>query len=297
MERESLLLILIMLLGGLALQPFAFWPSRDPNFANARDLEQRSWLRLWFPVVPLLLVTAWLCGWALSEPDPVPDPLEPWVVLAASAPFALLFVRAGVRAAWALLRQPPECGVSTVGLVRPMVLFSPFLAKQLDDGVIRAALAHERAHALHRDPLRILLAQLVTDLQWPWPSARRRLETWLGALELARDEEARAAGVDGPDLAAAVLASVRYLSRATPEERASLTGTQLAHARLIGDARALQDRVSRLLAPLPQAAAAAERRISCDRQALLLLPVLLTALALGALYGERVMHSLLGLTS
>jgi hypothetical protein len=176
-------------------------------------------------------------------------------------------------------------------------VFSPFLAKELDDGVIRAALAHERAHALHRDPLRILLAQLITDLQWPWPSARGRLETWLGALELARDEEARAAGADGPDLAAAVLASVRYLNRATPKERASLTGTQLAHARLIGDPRALQDRVSRLLAPLPRAPAASVHRISLERAVFLLLAVLLTALALGAIYGERVMQPLLGLTS
>ncbi|MGH8202808.1 MAG: hypothetical protein ACREVO_20980 [Steroidobacteraceae bacterium] len=298
MERESLLSILVMLLGGLAMQPLASWRWRDPNGGSARDLEHRSWLRLWCPVVPLLLVAAWLCGWALVEPDPVPDPLDPWVVLAVSAPFALLFVRAGVRAAWAVLRQPTECGVSTVGLLRPMVLFSPFLAKQLDDGVIRAALAHERAHAAHRDPLRILLAQLITDLQWPWPSARRRLETWLGALELARDEEARAAGADGADLAAAVLASVRYLSRITPEERTSLSGTQLAHARLIGDSRALRDRVSRLLAPLPEVPAAPPRgTIRVERAALLLLPVLLTALTLGVIYGERVMHPLLGLTS
>ncbi len=238
MERESLLSILIMLLGGLALQPFAVWRSRELRGASTRELERRSWLRLWYPLVPLLLVAAWLGGWALVEPDPVPGPLDPWIVLAAGAPFALLFGRAAARVAWAVLRQPPDCGVSTVGLIQPQVVFSPFLAKQLDDGVIRAA-----------------------------------------------------------DLAAAVLASVRYLSRVTPEERASLIATQLAHARLIGDSRALRDRVSRLLAPLPQTPAAAERRISLERAVLLLLPVLLTALTLGVIYGERVMHPLLGLTS
>ncbi|MGH8291002.1 MAG: hypothetical protein ACREV7_18650 [Steroidobacteraceae bacterium] len=296
MERETLLSILIMLLGGLAMQPLASWPSRVSHDAGARELERRSWLRLWCPLVPVLLVAAWLVGWALAEPDPVPGPLDPWVVLAAGAPFALLFARAAARAAWAVLRPLPECGISTVGLLQPVVSFSPFLAKQLDDDVIRAALAHEGAHALHRDPLRILLAQLVTDLQWPWPSARRRFGTWLEALELARDEEARAAGADGADLAAAVLASVRYLNRVAPEERALLSGTQLAHARLIGDSRALRDRMSRLLAA--QAPAAATRRmLSLERAALLLLPVLLTAMALGVIYGARVMHPLLALTS
>ncbi|MGH8220575.1 MAG: hypothetical protein ACREUT_18730 [Steroidobacteraceae bacterium] len=298
MERETLLSILIMLLGGLALQPLACLPSRDLPGAGARGLERRSWLRLWYPVIPLLLVTAWLCGWALVEPDPVRDSLNPWVVVASGMPFVLLFVRAAARAAWAALRQPPEYGVSTVGLLRPMILFSPFLAKQLDDGVIRAALAHERAHAMHRDPLRILLAQLITDLQWPWPSARRRFEVWLMALELARDEEARVGGADGADLAAAMVAFVRCLGRATPEERASLGATQLAHARLIGDSRTLKQRVSRLLAPLPQGQDAGGRGpLGFERAALLILAMLLIALALGVLYGERVMHPLLALTS
>lgn len=292
MERETLLSILIMLLGGLALQPFASWRSRDPNCGSARDLECRSWLRLWYPLVPLFLVAAWLCGWALVEPDPVRDPLDPWIVLAAGAPFALLFGRAASRAAWALLRRPPECGIATVGLLQPQLVFSPFLAKQLDDGVIRAALAQ------HRDPLRIWVAQLITDLQWPWPSARRRLETWLAVLELARDDEARAAGADGADLAAAVLASVRFLSRVTPEDRAHLSGTQLAHARLIGDSRALRDRVARLLARSPEPAPAGRRRIlSLEWAALLLFRMLLSALVLGVVYGERLMHPLLGITS
>lgn len=298
MERESLLFVLIVLLGGVALQPFVWWPAAHSADPTPAQLERRSWRRLWYPVVPTLLVAAWLCGWALREPDPVRDPVGHWVLWAA-VPFGLVFARAAARAVWSLLRNPIDCGVSTIGLIQPQVVFSPFLAKQLEDGVIRAALAHERAHAIHRDPLRIWLAQLVTDLQWPWPWAAKRVEIWLEALELARDDEARADGADGADLAAAVLESVRYLERiGTAPGGMRLTGTQLAHARLIGDPSALRQRVSRLLAPLPQRARSASAGVSrLEHPGILLFPALLAALALGAVYGERIMRLLLGMTS
>jgi hypothetical protein len=298
MERESLLCLLIVLLGGLVLQPFVWWPPATREELTPMELERRSWRRLWYPVVPTLLVAAWLCGWALREPDPVRDPLDRWVLFAAWLPFGLIFARAGARAVWSLLRNPIDCGVSTVGLIQPQVLFSPFLAKQLEDGVIRAALAHERAHAIHRDPLRIWLAQLITDLQWPWPWAGRRLEVWLETLELARDDEARAAGADGADLAAAVLASVRYLERVTARQVGRrLQGTQLAHARLIGDSGALRKRVARMLAPLPQQPALVPARLAGFRlEGTLLIPLLLGALMLGVVYGERVMRALLGIS-
>lgn len=298
MERESLVAILVMLLGGIALQPLASWPWREPDGGTAADCERRSWLRLWYPVVPVLLVAAWLCGWALREPDPVPDVPGPWAVIIACVPFALIFARAAARSTWALMRTPYDCGVSTVGLIHPQVIFSPFLAKQLDDGVIRAALAHERAHASNRDPLRIWVAQLVTDLQWPWPGAQRRLGRWLDALELARDDQARADGADGAELAAAVLASVRYLSRIAAQERVLLSGTQPVHARLIGDSRALRERVSRLLAPRQEPCGDGRSRDRVARYAeAMLISSLLTILALGVVFGERVMHPLLALIS
>ncbi|HEV2268616.1 MAG TPA: hypothetical protein VGR92_04085 [Steroidobacteraceae bacterium] len=298
MERESLLFLLIVLLGGVVLQPFVWWPAARSTDPTPAQLERRSWRRMWYPVVPTLLVAAWLCGWALREPDPVRDPLGRWLLWAA-VPFGLIFARAAARAVWSLLRDPIDCGVSTIGLIQPQVVFSPFLAKQLEDGVIRAALAHERAHAIHRDPLRIWLAQLVTDLQWPWPWAAKRVAVWLEALELARDDEARAEGADGADLAAAVLESIRYLERnAAVTTGMHLTGTQLAHARLIGDPGALRQRVSRLLAPLPQQPGVSPVGVGrLEHPGVLLIPALLTALALGAVYGEHVMHLLLGMTS
>ena len=58
MERESLLSILIMLLGGIALQLFAWWPSAGAADAAPVELERASWRRLWYPVVPALFLAA-----------------------------------------------------------------------------------------------------------------------------------------------------------------------------------------------------------------------------------------------
>jgi beta-lactamase regulating signal transducer with metallopeptidase domain len=167
-----------------------------------------------------------------------------------------------------------------VGLLRPWIVFSPRLAKALEDRAIEAALEHERAHARHWDPLRIWLAQLATDLQWPWPQARDRFAQWMLALELARDEEARAAGVDGSDLASAVLASARFRHNVTPFSSAALTG----------EPRAIKERIARLLAALPD-----DSETRTGRHVLLsaLATSLLLSVALGSIFGDRIVSALL----
>ncbi len=298
MGRETLVTLLIMICGGLLLQLLAAWPSGVAADADPAALERQAWLALCRPVAFVLMSMSWLIGWALIEPDPVRDPLDPGVVLLLWLPFGLLFARAAVRAAWSLVREFPECGVSTFGLLQPRVVFSPFLARRLDEPEIRAALAHERAHARHRDPLRIWAAQIITDLQWPWPQAQRRLFHWLEALELARDEEARREGIAGTDLAAAVLASMRFIGELPAKQQTRLAGTQLVHARLIGNEKTLRHRVSRLLAPLPVPSGAVPLKLIGLRRTLLLLtPLMLAAMLLGVVYGQRIMQPLLGLTS
>ncbi len=298
MEREWLLLMLIMLLGGVVLHSVAWLPCARPDGQSGRALERRAWFRLWSPVVPVLVIAAWLGGWAMTQFDPVRDRLGVLTLYGLWLPFAFIFARAVGRAAWALLRPAPDSGVSTIGLFQPQTLFSPFLARQLDDKLIRAALAHEHAHARHRDPLRIWLAQLITDLQWPWPSAQRRFTNWLVALELARDEEARENGADGTDLAAAIMASIRFVHQLPVKERVFRSGTLFAHAGLFGDGRVLRERVTRLLAPLSQGEqAAAAPVLSFQFAALLLVSVLVLAALVGAWCGAPVLRALLALTT
>lgn len=291
MERESLLTVLVILLGGLAVQPLAMFSLRSLA-GGSHEAERQAWLRLWLPVMPAMLVAAWLCGWASREPDPVADRVDQWALIAACLPFAVVAARAIGRAVWALTRDPLQAGVCTVGLIRPKVLFSPFLAKTLDEPALEAAWQHEQAHARHRDPLRIWLAQVATDLQWPWPGASSRFDAWLEALEYARDDEARERGASGEDLAAALLATLRH-TRALEQTRfASGSVTVHAHARLIGDRGALQRRVARLLAPLPEPRitnALARSRTDAARFA----GLLMLAGMLGALYGAPIVSDLL----
>jgi hypothetical protein len=245
-ERESLLATLIVLLGGLALQLFAAWPGRVHRQSASRHLERLRWLALWWPMAPAMTVAAWLCGWALSQPDPVPAHVGNLIFIAAG-PFAIVGGRAVLRALWSLWHSGRPYGIATVGLIRPRVVVAPELAEALDENALRAALAHERAHMRHRDPLRIWLAQFVTDLQWPSGSARRRFSAWLQSLEHARDDEARAGGIEGADLAAAVLSSLRFQLGIAP-----------VAATLIGLREGLPTRIDRLLKPLPDVAPAVE---------------------------------------
>src|SRR5215470_6680677 len=239
MEREYCLSLLIALVGGTTLLACGWCPVADARARSARALERITWWRLWLPVAPALAVASAFCGWALLEPDPIPEGMPVSLILM-SIPFLMLFARALVRGGWALIANPGDPGTATVGLLRPWIVFSPRLAKTLDDRQIEAALEHERAHARHWDPLRIWLVQLVTDLQWPWPQALQRMQQWLIALELARDEEARVAGIDGTDLAEAIIASARFCQNASQSAQAALTGQPTA----------LKERITCLLEPL-----------------------------------------------
>src|SRR5260370_39920308 len=189
MERECFLSILIALLGGAMILACGWWPAHDGGGGSARSLERLRWRQIWLPLVPALIVAALLCGWALAEPDPTPEKASILLILA-SVPFALLlFGRAAIRAVWSLVREEGDVVTATVGLLRPWILFSPYLAKALYDRTIEAALEHERAHARHRDPLRIWLAPLATDLQWPAPPAQKRVGLLIFSFVLVRAEE------------------------------------------------------------------------------------------------------------
>jgi hypothetical protein len=293
MERESLLTVLMILLGGAALQVIGAWLSTRSRMTPGFERERAAWLRLWWPLTPALIVAAWLCGWALSQPDPVPDRVGPLVFIVC-APVVLIVMRAVLRAGWSLLGGPEQFGIATIGLIRPHIVFAPELARLLDDRAMQAALAHERAHVRHRDPLRIWIAQFVTDLQWPWTSAQKRFERWLAALERARDDEARAEGIEGADLAAALVASVRFHRDKIITAGTITAGAVGACARLTGDRSALEERVARLLQPL--AGEPKDRMPTTLQVAFLLSLALVVAVALGVVYGERLVGTLLALS-
>jgi hypothetical protein len=206
-------------------------------------------------------------------------------LILAGIPFILLMARALIRAGWSFLCDDGDIATATVGLVKPRILFSPYLAKALDDNAIHAALGHERAHARHRDPLRIWLAQVATDLQWPWPQASMRFRQWIVALELARDEEARSTGIPGPDLAAALLASVRLHRQRSPFTIPALTG----------EPSALEERITRLLNPLLELPE--EENPRSHLLPWVLVPGLLLAVALGSVFGKSVIAAVIRITA
>lgn len=263
MCRELLLWMLSLLLVGSLNVAFGIWLGAGPGraavleAAGAMDAERAAWWGLWRPLLPGGLVLAFLLGWALQEPESA-EALHSWAYLCA-APVAVVWTRASVRA-WRSGSATRVALAGTVGLLRPRVVISPELRAALDEAALQAAVEHERAHARHRDPLRLWLAQLATDLQWPARSAPVRLAHWREVLELARDEEACARGAAGPDLAAAVVTAARLQRQERP--LAAIAGLGAAPRRGPRIARSadevLRVRIARLLDG-PRAAVRARR--------------------------------------
>ncbi len=286
MDRELVLAVLAVVGCGGALTLAAWCPPAVLTQESGRVLERRAWRRLWRPFAPALLVLAALCGWALVEPATAER--VPAGLLAAAVPSALLLTRAVWRGARALRPVGARVDVGVVGLWHPRIMVSGRAAEALDEPALAAALAHEQAHARHRDPLRIWLANFATDLLWPWPAASARLRLWASALELARDEEARLGtscgrgdgrgAVAGADLAAAVLGCVRLGGR----------GGAPATALLEGDPVFLRERIARLLRPLPADEPVPFSRAGWGAVLLSLLVAVLTGYA----FGEQVVRVL-----
>ena len=168
MNRDLVLATLVVALCGSAIWLAGWLPARWGGRAeeSGRVAERRTWLALWLPLVPAAAALAALAGWAMQEPrltDEILRPVTPLFV----APIAAIWLRAAWRAGRALAhpRVPPLA--ATLGLLRPRIAIDERLSRDLDATAGQAVLAHERAHCRHRDPLRIWLAQIASDLQWP----------------------------------------------------------------------------------------------------------------------------------
>ncbi|HEX3765874.1 MAG TPA: M56 family metallopeptidase [Kofleriaceae bacterium] len=280
MSRELVLATMVLVLGGAGAW-LASWVPAAPELGDRRErsgrqLEARSWRRIWLTLLPAGIALATMSGWALQEPGVTDEPLLPTAALIA-VPIGLVWLRCALRACVALRRPGELPPIATVGLLAPRVVVSDEVRGALDPAALDAALAHERVHVRRRDPLRIWLAQIATDLQWPSPSARRRFAHWLGALELARDEEARLDGAPGEDLAAAVVAVARLPRRGPGAAIAGLTGAEVS----------LASRVHRLLEPVPPDGG---RRSIALRLAIVAL--LAASVAIGATHGDDVLRAM-----
>jgi hypothetical protein len=237
-DRELVFLILASLtLGPLWLRA-GIRPAVSAPAPSACRLEQDCWRSLWAPLLPSAIMFGALVGWAVIEPDDAE--LLPLPLIAIGMPFLLVSMRATLRALWGLRRARGVATAATIGILRPRVVIAPEFLRAIDDTARDAVRAHEAAHARHRDPLRVWAAQFATDVQWPGRGATGRFAQWRHALELARDEEVRRRGVNGADLAAAVIAAL-----------------QLGHARasqavaIVSSHERVRDRIATLLAPLP----------------------------------------------
>lgn len=237
MDRELLLITLTLALCGPALLACGLVTPPLVNERNPYRLERIRWAQLWLGLVPAMLLFGTLVGWAVQEPSESDERVSVALLLAI-CPFAAIWLRAAVRAGLALRHIDPGVA-ATVGLIRPRVVIASALAVALDADELAAVRAHEDAHARHRDPLRLWLGQLATDLQWPFPGAFRRFRRWRLALEIARDAEARFGGADGADLAAAIVIAAGLESYGRPTLAALSAGDDI------------RDRVTRLLEPAP----------------------------------------------
>lgn len=279
MERERLLLLLVCVVSWPLLVLGAFAPWQMPPAAAAVEQERRYAHLLLRPLVLPVLAAAWLVGWASQEPDATDE----WLAapaIALTIPFGLIVLRACARtglSVWRARRAAPAC---TVGLFRPRVVIDPAVEQALDPTELAAVREHEAAHARHRDPLRILVMSFVADLQWPLRPATRGYRRWQHALELARDDEARARGASGEALATGILAVARLMQR--PPARAVATLVS------VDEGAALRARVDRLLRPLstPSPRGVARGRLGVASWAALMLSATLAATYLGATYGE-----------
>jgi hypothetical protein len=266
-DRNLVLAGLLIVSVGLTLLAAAPWPRVITPRRSAREWEVATWHALWWPSVPVVAVISILIGWAIVEPA-ISDEHLPFSALVMSAVFLGLWLRVVMRAVRALRSRIPVVA-GTVGLWRARVVFSDDLVARLDPHALDAAEAHETAHVRHRDPLRIWLAQLITDLQWPWPAATRRFRRWRHVLELARDEEARLSGADGADLAEAVLVAAKLQTSGAPG------------ALLIEDSIGLEERIHRLLAPVSGESVQPRRRA-----AITLFSVSVVGVLCGIWFGE-----------
>lgn len=90
----------------------------------------------------------------------------------------------------ALLLEDPHPRAFCAGLLRPRVYVSTGAVAMLDDAALSVVLAHERHHALRRDPLRLAVGRIFVRALFFLPALADLLERQQSLAELSADESA-----------------------------------------------------------------------------------------------------------
>jgi predicted transcriptional regulator len=101
-------------------------------------------------------------------------------------------------------------GAFVAGVLRPRIYCDERLAAELPPDQLRGVMLHELAHQRARDPLRLVLLEVVAPLLRPFPTGRAWLAWATAQPEIRADEHALAHGVSRSNLAAALLAMGRH---------------------------------------------------------------------------------------
>lgn len=104
-----------------------------------------------------------------------------------------------------LVIDDPAPRAFCAGHLRPRVHVSTGALERLSPPQLRAVIAHERHHAVRRDPLRLLVARVLAEALFFLPAVRD-LAGRYGALAEVAADEAAARETDAPTLASALLA-------------------------------------------------------------------------------------------
>jgi Zn-dependent protease with chaperone function len=210
-----------------------------------------------FPSVAAILVVAGICvpSYLWLEPQSAVEQVGLGCLTAAFFGVVswLIAAQRGVRAIVFSMRYARKCLVhgtpcvfALAGILRPRVLISRDVFRQLSHAELAAALRHERAHAASRDNLKRLLL-LLAPRALPFRILRGlgALESaWMRFTEWSADDRAVAGDLRRAVSLAAALVQVTRM-------RATVQMSPLASS-LVASAIDLESRVNRLLTTAPQ---------------------------------------------
>ncbi len=98
--------------------------------------------------------------------------------------------RLGLTSPWPIGLLPDSSAIFCYGFFRPRLAIGERLFSLLDAEQLTAVVAHESAHARRRDPLRLFLVKIVSDVLGRWLGGRALLQAFTVHVECDADQAA-----------------------------------------------------------------------------------------------------------